>query len=800
MIRLLLAVVLLSTASWGQEEQAQLRSSSVLLGQATPRLKANCWADWAGTLENPTSEDVDLRLALEPRSRTFVSAFQSTVTVPAEHALRYIIPITAAVNNRYTTDSYLDGKIVHKELSSSGDIFSQTLPADSALIWLIRNDHEIAVGSLGTLKTLRGSNKSVTVLSERTPVHWSGYDSAHLVALVRPDYSLMSQRQIEALRDYVARGGCLIFIDPVAVWDAQDSPLSDLLPAEPLRLTAVEEINELADIGGLPMQTAEGLQAVLCAEDGPGYTSLRMGEYPLVRWRKYGLGTIGMCAISPHKVGQLEAANYSALWRHFLAWGGQMRPLSSTPAPRIERALDQLTGIRIPSTATISRLVFAYTGFLVLLFLVGYVTKRRLAAWCVAVVVSGFATALIFRQAANTEFHDDERLQSVLSVSNAGTPERTTESFASLFVQREAEVTVCGATPDERLRAAVPRDRSSLRTENRRKAVGRKAQERAPKDGALRARSAKPGAGLRDPLLLSYQAGTFCMPASVLRTRASRRYVSLNRNEAGTVLVPPEFAYTATGGQLQGTPPAAGFSDKMVLLTTASARVAVPGEPWQLAPLDGTSPFQALVRGCSDSWHASPLLAYRSREPGKASIQGFAWNGVNVELLGLTQVAEAGPIRVDSDLLRIYPANRRARLLRDEAGWTSIVQSAKSMDSELYIKLPPMLTRLQVSQVELSFAYSNRGKNIDFLLCFVSQDGTQQTPAWKATTSGSSTTLSLNDPQWVDPSDGHMILRLTTTQKQMVGSEDAPRVNAWRVESLHLTVHGALPAGAAGRL
>lgn len=807
---LLLALLPLSSAARDDlpqqgkivSERAELlRATAIQLGQSIPRLKANSWADWLCSAQNKSDEMVTFDVNLTPASRNYAGTFQQTITVPPQHRLNSWLPVTASVDSRYRTACYQNGQMVRSSLAGADEIIAQTMPAETRLIWILRDDSDMSFRSL--TKGQRGEVKTVAVQSHKIPVHWSGYDSAFALVLLAPDFQKMNQRSIEAIRGYVARGGCVIFADPVTAVEALDSPLADLLPVTPIRVTEVEALS-FADLGGKTVEWPLGTPFAQCAIDEDAYVSLYAGDFPLVSWKRYGLGVVGLIAINTSSDELNDSGTHTLLWRHLLAFGGQTTALSSAPAPKFDKALDAMTGVAIPSTNSIAKLIAAYAVALLLLLVAGKITSRRTVAWGSAVVLGGAATALIFDE-ANRGAAQDRRMQSMIELRNVGTEELCTESFVSLYVQKATSVDISAANCDERLRPLVPLDRSTRLKKNRNMQPRKRkkdAKEKREEPGATRAHEAGTGIGLRDPLLLTFDAGRLRLRETELRPRAAKRLARLG---GGTQAVGPGRGTVQFGPaipSLRAIPEGVAESAKLGLIAPARAMGVEQTADGSLglAEFAKGSADGALFQGCSEAWATTVLAIERPLTSSDSVYAGFSAGGRQLRLLPTTLAASAGEIYVPGAFVRVEPLGFRSRLLRGPQGWAKVVQTADVLEGVFQVWLPPLLCHLSVDEVVVTLATTNRGANIRWELALAEPDVADGKRLQATSRGGNKHVFSNLGGAWGAASDGCLKLVLSATQKLKADPRDVERANAWKIQDLQVNVRGSLEERYAGEL
>lgn len=829
-----------------------------LLYGNSPRLQANSWAYFEFRVKNPDAVPVRVQLVLHPKDQRNLTIFETMLDLAPQVSLRYRTLVTAGTTEAYTAELYVGGNRVKSE-----EVVSRLGAATDRQLLFINDALEMEYGNFAKNAGIKGKFASVFCRAANVPQQWAGYDRAHLVTLMRPDFAGMQQRQYQALLEYVAQGGTLIFGDPQGVLEAADTPLRPLLNVAPLRVRPIEQLTALTALGGSTITWPAGEPFLESVPVGEGVTTLAQGEFPVVRWSRYGLGRVGVCAINPSQKGfryvngVADEANFNTIWLHLLSYGGRRSFASSGSDYHVVEALDNLTGVAIPPRSFVRQLLVGYLLVIVVVTLLGMVTRRQLTAWVGLGVLAIGATLWVFVYAQERARTLAPRTATVLDFRTWGTPAGAGDQIVSLFTKVEDTVTVQGQGPDSRLRALAPGAKAPKTNELftttpaapelRGRAPGDANGEDLPETAAERKRRlahSDDDQALRDPLRVQVSDGVASVPRLLLRPRAPQFFAALySYPGAATTPLLPEVTWGAGGPQLTAWQVPAELQASAAALLCEAGVIPLDLRGSEVRLRSGrdfrppSSEVLALQAFLTEHPHPSPallLVGTAGQDHSGAVPTGFQVTGRDIYLIPVPQHLGGEVVQVPPERVVLNTDKGEARALRVGGRWAPVAPS-RGMSGDWPVvtpevsgkkgkaathapdrdglggdrhfiigaQLPPEFSRLALEQVRVTFVGDNRGGNVQFALALRPYGATDGSRDLKP--------VSVQDDVYTftvpaglvltDPRDGQLTVVLGEHIKvPTVDAGMAMRLNGWIVQQFNVGVSGRLPAEQTGGL
>jgi len=210
------------------------------------------------------------------------------------------------------------------------------------------------------------------------------------------------------------------------------------------------------------------------------------------------------------------------------------------------------------------------------------------------------------------------------------------------------------------------------------------------------------------------------------------------------------------------------------------------------------SPALVLLTPWDDSRHQLPV-----------ELAEFSRRGYVVDFLPMSFRVGPGPFVIPSQLISLGQDGQLSRQIRQNGRWIRYVLRNSSHLFCLEAHLPAFLTDAVPQVINIALDAVNPGANITFALALLPND-TPITgalpPPWNITIKPSEATgqnfrfHSLPPGKVVDPITGRMRLVLQARQKQTITNIlETERTNAWKVNSLRISVTAQLPPDATAR-
>jgi hypothetical protein len=812
--QILLAAIILAQLPAEEVSAEPKIASAVIHYGVSLRVPKNAWAYFVYTLDNPDTEPAEVRLVLTPVDQHNMTIYEHTVTLLPGTRYQWRTLVTIGSVEEYEAKIFMGGN----ELESKTAACRLTMEKDR-IVMFMNDDADTSSGSFHKNEDLDADYLNAFTRAFESPTHWAAYDRVHMLVMVRPDYQAMSARQVMAVRDFVARGGTLLFTDPMGVMEAYDSPLQDLLPVTPLRVRPEDTVTAMQEIGGNLLEWEEGTPFLESVAVGDGITTLYHHDYPLVRWRRFGLGRVAVCALNTSQKALHDPDSFSAIWRHLLSHAGRLEYVSSRPSGDVSKALDSLTGIKIPAPNEIRGLLMGYMVLITVLVVVGMVSKRRLAMWGVVAVGALIMTGFVFNYSAGRMKDVSQHAAAILEFT-ARTEEPTAERIVSLFSKEEQNVDVVGNSADLSLRNLLPPKKKKGTTRSSTRSRPTKSPDKMTPQERQRLRENKRrDEVLRDPLNVYNRDGGATLQGMALRQFAPRTHSELTRGDKRIDLGDggPTVRWAADGptltepwvpvAELQSASHAAIIceSGTIPLILSNGAYIVDPAAK-NAAPLP---PDLAALTACmTDMRVPAPVLAMflpiEADELGTLPDQ-FAVSGRRIEWIPLTQDLK-GTVHIPPERMTLDKSGTTANFLQfDPAGYPT-TQRTKERRFEIRLVPPGEFSRMKPTAVAVEFIADNRGRNLDFNLALrpltaAKDDDSKDILASRKEGDTYYFDNLENNSTCFDPGNGKFRLIIISTQRELIkDQESVQRVNAWVISRFNVSVTGELPPAHEGRL
>jgi hypothetical protein len=687
-------------------------------------------------------------------------------------------------------------------------VSSTDMPAQASLMILNDDPEYGGAGELTKSGLLRDAVELVAAHASTLPEHWVGYGHTRLVVIVCPRYRDLSAAQFGALAAYVQRGGTALFAHPAGTLAAAATPWAALLPVLPLRVRLTEAVPELDAWGAAaaeslpaeqrarrrPLADREGIALLESAEQGEGLTTLRSGAMPLIRWRRCGLGRVGVVAVDPVGRRVLESGALVPLWNHIL---GQAQPVSAMGNLEnsciLPTVLSHLTGFSIPSADAVGGLLLGYVACLLAVLAGGVALRRHRLSWAVAATVGLTLTAAIFAWAFRQNATRPPANAAILDLRTHGGDRSTGQAVVSLFSKRDLRPAIQATEAVTVLRPLPSPARG---------------QGREPLEAPLIVQREADLAGLSSITVQALKPRE--LAAEYERLPLPVEALTVTLGQAGAVV---------SGGVL---PAALDSRQARAFLLLAGGLVPLRRDGARLVELVGggrlleTDPFLTdLARYLAEGALPRPAVVVLQpwsearREALPLAVPGFTQDGYRVSLLPVAFECSGGRVTLTPEWLRVESPRVPARqaMLQDETTRSLVLRLDQAV--QMYdVVLPLIVADLRPDAVTVEVDYANAGGNVAMDVRL------QQTPlvlgppatapvalaAWQAALTASASEggrYRFDGPATaalVQPTTGRLRVLLRVSQKQPVALvQDADRSNRWRLNRLRVTVAGSLP-------
>jgi hypothetical protein len=704
--------------------------------------------------------------------------------------------------------------LVDGQLLSSEDT-AVLLTSERAFLYVVDDASDpYGVSQLGLHPAFGGRLAQTRTRAGETPDHWTDFSSTAVVVLIRPDYADFTSGQYRALLDYVSHGGVLVFADPRGALDAQDTPLSPLLPVHILGLRQVQFLPELegwareyrrlaveSEVPGseelVPLDVPDGMDMAAAVGSGQGLTVLSDGGFPLVRWQRFGLGHVCFLAVSPFQEPLHRSGCFVPIWEHVVNHAQSPRVWHSHAATSaLEGAVRLLTGYRTPGVAVIMAIALGYALVVWLTLIWSRRCGRQVLGWGLIGALSVCLTVAVLTSAFRSAGGDLARRVVPLSIRSHGPGGRVLcEALVGLF-----------ARDDRRVDVSV--------------------RDRATRLRGSRAATAELTAGsMVAPVQVRVDAGDRpSLPDVKLRALRAETFHAYTSASVAPVVSAPVLRYTLGGVVLDAWEAPEGVipsrnGDAFVIgaggALSGSIRDRICEVRGSAESLLALNPFTTHL-GHLFSSRALPAGCLALGAPTDAAAVGGAveltgdWDssGYALDLIPAVEVCEPGhAVVVGAEFVRLVPRSAAAGFAYRDGTWTGESLQGKTPDLLFDAVLPPVLYGIAPEEVTVHYRFSNPGGNVDASVSLVALPGHYRFGvAERSLIPGSSTVgghtvfdATACATAFAVHSGTFRLCFNTRTRQEFDKGADSARANDWRLSDVRIQVRGTLPEASEAR-
>lgn len=812
-----LAAAVLALATVPGTAAPVLRNATMRMG-FSPAMPAETCAYLYFTVENPDPVAADAVVQLEPEGAGG-PVYSKRIRIGPAAALSDRLPVTTSYTENYQVWVFHKG--VRTGSPAAGKIMVRLEQSQRPALFLLNDDPEFSgYSDVAKNPGITLHPIFVTMKADQVPETWAGYGQAAAIIIGRPALDQLTDLQIQAIRDFVRRGGTLVWVDPETVLRATATPLRDLIPAIPAGIRRLEDPGEFrkafAAPGNAKAKTAGAAPQLIpyleILRPETGRVSASCQGLPAAVWKRESLGTVGLVCFDPFKLGQQENTLAAPVWNHLLANLAGFPPVTGRDGTaELGRLQQLLTGFRIPGVGFVQKLLAAYLAVVALILVVAFKFKAHAWGWIGAGLASIGLTVLIFFQAGRLAVGQPPHNLMAVTVRSWDGAFLAGETTVSLFSKSDGRPSLDADSPQ-----TFFHPQSSGR---RTLAPGAAKAASRWNEPPLRVTAGVEGdAHLENLQVQALRPRSFCMavPAADLAGNAAA---------AGTHL--PVLSFGAAGPRLGNWPLPADLAHSQ------HAFLVFPGGLHRLDLRGGmvqdTERKESLVQAdtlleAARTW----MEQLRLPTPCLALIQAGATAGTpdvavspdryagyeyGITLVPVRQEFQTGSVQLPPETVAIDPtADARSRMLFREGRWQDNVLRG---DKEAYLiqaVLPPGFHHLNVSELRVRTDMTNPGGNLVLDLRMLPAESRSATGAsfsskdlaggWKAARRDGADWVFTPPPgaAAVNPLTGRINLVLETRQiRALANPLDSERVNRWRILSFTVAVTGARPASELGK-
>jgi len=372
----------------------KVKGMSVRLG-SSPRVNRFSWATISCGLTNPdpTEQTIEVRLVDKLKGAyKQKNVFTEVVTLPPKVSINYSSMVIVEDAEEYFLEIFHNGKQIGKSDSSILSLVSgKTRPVP-----VFNDSLDEDFGSFSLLPPFKGVFNPTFFSARFSFDQWELCKVSPFIVMVKPDFSQFSTRKFQAVIDYVKQGGNLIFAHPDGLKDALKTPLAPLIPLRPLRTRQVTRLPSMGKVIPGFKEYTNPVPFIETIPEGNGITLLSEGEFPVIRWKKYGLGTVRAAAVPISKDSYTTDEQWIPLLKLFFAHHALLNdtdPVKST--------LDEMTGFSVPGIESVRWVILLYFLLLAIPLGLGLYFRKTGYAWIAGGVFAVIFALTLLNQAAS---------------------------------------------------------------------------------------------------------------------------------------------------------------------------------------------------------------------------------------------------------------------------------------------------------------------------------------------------------------------------------------------------------------
>ena len=439
LMTILVAMPLFSgVAAEDNKNKCRLENPMIRTG-ASPRLKSGGFAYFTVTGENPTPAGEVLSYRLRPQA-TAANIYSGAVFLPAETKIDLKRPVFLESAESFLMEAFHKGRRIRQEGDNKAE--GKLLGFREGMVGFWNDSLDLSSITGWKDFSFHGKTYFPFTFSSKYFLSAQLLSSLQSLVILRPDFSLYSENQLEEILQFAADGGCVIFADPEGTQAAQKTVLRTLLPIH--ILSCRKRLNDFLSsfpglAGAAPRSREVDFLYFLPPEGKKGLVTGEKDSYPLLWEAPYGKGIVKVFAFLP------EAENFpgaerkaSPIFLSHVLHG----PERETFFHSYKEVLDLLTGFSVPGTALIKWLLVIYFLLLILLAVFARIKKRLIIFWGGSAILAIAGTLFVLQQAKN-RISRKEQLLAVLAVTPAN-DHASGRSANSLFSVREFSGDVAG--------------------------------------------------------------------------------------------------------------------------------------------------------------------------------------------------------------------------------------------------------------------------------------------------------------------------------------------------------------------
>ncbi len=752
----------------------------------TPRVIEHTWTSLPFQLTNPADAAQQLNLTIHPENESG-TVYQKVLRIGPTAAVSNQMLITAQRTQDYravlTTET--QAFLAQQQIKSDyqGIFYKRAF-------YFISDDPELTgVSDLTKLDSLILSPVITRSSAKDAPKHWAEFGGASVVVLVGTDFTRFTAPNYQALADFVESGGTLLVLAPRTVLDAAATPLRPMLPVIPLQIREIEEL-PVPICWQTPGESSARQPVIHCptaidfieavTADNAQVTAA-MAEFPLIAWRRHGLGTVGVMAVSPFAESIRDSSYNGNIWNHLLSWSDD-HPLSTHAlhsAP-LQHVTSRLIGFSVPSAVVIRNILLGYAALVLLVFLLCYILHRPVLAWPLNGLMAILLTVGLFQAAYRQTAERPEKTLTTLELRCQGPSRLATTKTVTFFSKKDDRPVLQGTARNVHFRMPPPAP-SPVPTASHGQTL---IEVQRNEDVSTVTRFAVHALKTASIALVARHDLATPAPAAVAQIKYGN-----GLPEIPPFQLPPGIPEEARGYVV--------FAQGIVPLKIRNRTCSADYNAAKALTLDTAA--QDFERFLTELSMATPSLAFIYRQAGDSpefNIVNNSYSEVRhtIHLYGMQEMQAPESVLVIPEQIAVVPADKSARTLLWNNQWQEAFMYGGASSYDFAAVLPRSLGQMVADEVTIDIEILNPGGTLKPALALLTSDGRGVAIGPTAVSGGKFKFSDLGAHRVVDPVTGRIIVRLTMASDSN-GGDAGSSLGAtvkWQMNSFRITAQGQL--------
>ena len=529
------------------------------------------------------------------------------------------------------------------------------------------------------------------------PEHWSEYSPYDALIILDPLFDDKNPLLIRAVKDYAKMGGTVIFAHHNGINNAAKTQFEELLPIIPLQNRTINRIPALQNfLKSEDIYSEYGMTFVDSVAKEGSLVTCKWNEFPVISWRKYGLGLTGAMSISPTQAGFHGTDAFAKIWRYLLDNINRPVDMSSLVSDDSRETVNMLNGLTIPGPNEILKYMLAYLVIIVFIFVICFKLKKSIIAWITSLALSMAMTGIIFNKAYSASDGSKDRTAAVLSQIPVIDDAPSIQVY-SIFSKNDEKITFKGDVINDRFRKLpkVKVRQSGLQINK----SGYKATE------------------IQDVITGSYNGNAASLKELQLQGLSARNFTRLSRSHTSPFAA-PELRFAQSGLEIDSKEfPAELSQAELIYLCGTNGIIPMVFENGKLSIKANRRIFgktdENLRKLLNTLGIVRPTLVYAVKGIREDSIldDTFEVNGMNFYVSPLTELI-GGNTFIPGEFVEVLETISSILIYREGTWITVRHMGGEASNYDLEAQLPLGYDQLNLSEVVVDFEYVNQSGNI----------------------------------------------------------------------------------------